>query len=1021
MRHRIGCNALQTVVALFFTLLARPGEAAEHYTFVSQWGGLGSAPGAFQYPFGLAVDNECNVYVADAGNNRIQKFSSVGAVLGYWGTAGSGTGQFDFPQGIAVDPLSAVYVTDTNNHRIQKFSTSGTFLGGWGQHGSANGYFDYPTGIAAEPYGFGSIYVAEPLVLSDSSNQRVQQFTFLGGFVSKWPGLVSPQDVAVDLAGNVFVLDDNRVVKYTHTGNILTQWGAEGAGSGQFDLPAGLCVDGLGNVYVADTGNHRIQMFTNTGAFVTMWGSFGTGPGQFRFPADVAVDDSGSVYVSDQVNHRIQKFSPRRVLLVHGICGDAESWDAFAQALVDSGFSVDRLQYGTAESSLRPAAYVNVLAAKVEAMGTGSIAVIAHSMGGLIAREYMRRQAAAGKPNRIAQLVTLGTPHHGSDELDWMLTAGYSFDAMCAARSPGQPPCIPFDLIVRVLPCLGSNYSRPALVDMLPGSWFLNRLNYGADSSSYDSGGARGWSTHQPETGLAPGVYYATIAGTGSICAPLLRSVVWHGGAEYHPNDGVVSVGSAMLSNTSVFRARDVDLPLAGDVAHASGWPHECHIAYYASTPLGQKMARVLSTAPTSPPVDAPMRGEPMAPLSTLAAAEDSLCIAPAIVDSVLAGQLVTRTVAVPPTTLLTVLLASTDAHLELVDPNGTTITGADTSSAVGLKFVAAPGGGLEGFTLANPLAGTWTLRVDATGSSAHQQYTCLLRYSSDVSAQLAPTVQRTFDGDSIRVLGSASDQGGLRADVSWACRVIGPNGSSDVIELRDDGAHGDNSANDGIFGAAFAPDGGAGSYRIVGSALVPGRGEFVAGSECEVAERHDLSVESSGITLSRNLPHPADSLTVYASVRNAASVPALGVPVEVRDLTTGRLLDRATVDVPAMGTVVVQAPWVVSAPDTHTIGVQISPFVLDEVDYANNGASRLIVVGEPLAVEPRPHAVPQVRFYPPQPNPTSGLVKFAFSLPRAGSVTLGVLDVLGRQVRNWNWTALAPGPHTIAWDGRGS
>jgi DNA-binding beta-propeller fold protein YncE len=84
-----------------------------------------SISSTFNNPSGVAVDSFGNVYVADLGNNRIQKFDSSGTFLGEWGGYGSGDGQFSYPQGVAVDSSGNVYVADTNNHRIQKFTYSG--------------------------------------------------------------------------------------------------------------------------------------------------------------------------------------------------------------------------------------------------------------------------------------------------------------------------------------------------------------------------------------------------------------------------------------------------------------------------------------------------------------------------------------------------------------------------------------------------------------------------------------------------------------------------------------------------------------------------------------------------------------------------------------------------------------------------------------------------------------------------------------------------------------------------------
>ena len=70
----------------------------------------------------MATDGSGNVYVADAGNHRIQKFDASGTFLTAWGSYGSGDGQFAYPSGVATDASGNVYVADTDNHRIQKFA-----------------------------------------------------------------------------------------------------------------------------------------------------------------------------------------------------------------------------------------------------------------------------------------------------------------------------------------------------------------------------------------------------------------------------------------------------------------------------------------------------------------------------------------------------------------------------------------------------------------------------------------------------------------------------------------------------------------------------------------------------------------------------------------------------------------------------------------------------------------------------------------------------------------------------------
>jgi DNA-binding beta-propeller fold protein YncE len=90
--------------------------------YLGQWGSLGGAPGQFNAAYGLAVDASGEVFVADTGNQRIQKFTGDGDFLIAWGSPGSGNGQFTDPNSLAIDSSGAVYVTDMGNYRVQRFT-----------------------------------------------------------------------------------------------------------------------------------------------------------------------------------------------------------------------------------------------------------------------------------------------------------------------------------------------------------------------------------------------------------------------------------------------------------------------------------------------------------------------------------------------------------------------------------------------------------------------------------------------------------------------------------------------------------------------------------------------------------------------------------------------------------------------------------------------------------------------------------------------------------------------------------
>jgi len=254
--------------------------------------GTGTAA-QFNYPIGVTADTAGNLYVADTVNNRIRKIvlaTGVVTTLAGGNTSGSanGTGtvaKFNQPSYIAVDTAGNLYVADVLNNRIRKIVLATgvvTTLAG-----STEGYLD-GTGTAA-------------------------QFNW-------------PLGVAVDTAGNLYVADqtNNRIRKIViATGVVTTLAGstsgsADGTGpTAQFYSPHGVTADMAGNLYVADRDNHRIRRIViATGVVTTLAGSTsGSADGsgmaaQFNQPTAVAVDTAGNLYVADTINHRIRKITP---------------------------------------------------------------------------------------------------------------------------------------------------------------------------------------------------------------------------------------------------------------------------------------------------------------------------------------------------------------------------------------------------------------------------------------------------------------------------------------------------------------------------------------------------------------------------------------------------------------------------------------------------------------------------------------------------------------------------------------
>ena len=259
----------------------------------------GPAVSAQLYAFATAVDAAGNIYIADALNHRIRRVSPSGIITtiagtgasGYSGDGGPATAAKIYdPWGVAVDGAGNVYIADYANARVRRVSTSGIIstVAGTGTAGfSGDGgpataaQIRWPCAVAVDAAG--SLYILE------YGNVRLRR--------------VSASGIITTVAGN-------GTTGYSGDGGPAT--------SAQFDDARGVAVDQFGNIYIADLRNHRIRIVSPNGIINTLAGTGAQGfsgdggpaaSAQLYLPDSVAVDGTGNIYFTDFGNHRVRRIS----------------------------------------------------------------------------------------------------------------------------------------------------------------------------------------------------------------------------------------------------------------------------------------------------------------------------------------------------------------------------------------------------------------------------------------------------------------------------------------------------------------------------------------------------------------------------------------------------------------------------------------------------------------------------------------------------------------------------------------
>jgi hypothetical protein len=303
---------------------------------------------------GVGVDTAGDFFIADSINDRVRKVNASGIITtvagngsnGFFGDGSPATNAWLYnPVAVAVDSFGNLYIADEGNNRIRQVGTNGIIhtIAGNGSNAyfgdgapATNASLFSPTGVALDA--LGNLYIA------DRDNNRIRRVganglinTFAGSGTNGYAGdggtatnanLSTPEAVAVDTLGNVFIADsgNTRIRKVGPDGIIITVAGSGNAGyygdggpatNAFFESPAGVAVDAFGNFYMAD-GTEHVREVNTAGIISTVTGNAGVGySGDGGSPTNAKLDEvyglatdvAGDLFIADTGTNRIRKIT----------------------------------------------------------------------------------------------------------------------------------------------------------------------------------------------------------------------------------------------------------------------------------------------------------------------------------------------------------------------------------------------------------------------------------------------------------------------------------------------------------------------------------------------------------------------------------------------------------------------------------------------------------------------------------------------------------------------------------------
>lgn len=313
---------------------------------------------SLKYPQAIALDSQGNLFITDLSNQRVRRVDAVsGVITTIAGTGSSGyngdgipatAAQLNYPDGVAVASNGDVYIADFTNQRVRRIdattglisTVAGTGVAGFDGDGTATAkQLRDPVHVSFDASG--------NLLIADVSNERIRRLDLMSGLIGTIAGtgttgfngdgiaatsadLNQPTGVVSDASGNFYFADlqNDRIRRVDAVSGLISTIAGDGtyatsgdggpAAAAQVARPTSLCRDAAGNLFIAENGNHVIRRIdADTGIITTICGSAGNagfsgdgGPAisaKVQDPYDLVFDAAGNLYFSDAGNNRIRR------------------------------------------------------------------------------------------------------------------------------------------------------------------------------------------------------------------------------------------------------------------------------------------------------------------------------------------------------------------------------------------------------------------------------------------------------------------------------------------------------------------------------------------------------------------------------------------------------------------------------------------------------------------------------------------------------------------------------------------